>query len=903
MISETWLKPHINDNSVELHDYSLYRNDRIHKGGGGVAIYVKSHYPTSILHLSDTSREGRPEFMFLDVCVNRTHILVSVCYRAPNLRHLQEFELVLLDLMARYSHVLVMGDLNIDLLGPVTYDQTYLTTFFHSCNMTILPLDATHHTANSDTWLDIMTVSDPTQVPHHGQCPAPGLSKHDLIYLVYNLHPPKSKANLISFRNYKNVNLNDLLSDAHVLPWDEVLAADNVDTMVFRFNKLLIYLYDKHAPIVTKRVTKGPAPWLSPYIRQLQKQRDSAFRKAKRTKLIPDWENYKRLRNRTQQQIRNAKIRFYHNTLSVHQSTKTLWSKLKDLGIGKRKADSPLFFDLNSINDFFTNIPVDDTGARDYVTEIEDTPLRDPGHHFSFLPVTEADVLKAIMRMTSNAVGADGIPIRFIKDTLPVTLSIITVIFNRSLSSSTFPHLWKSALVRPLPKCSTPNSPSDFRPISILSALSKCLERIVHCQFSSFIEANHILSNFQSGFRPNHSTTTALLKITDDIRQAMDSRQATILTLFDFSKAFDCVYHPLLLIKLRMDGFSDGCVSWVESYLTNRQQLVRAGDSESNWKPVTRGVPQGSVLGPLFFSLYINNLTDNIFHSKFHLYADDLQIYYHFPVGDIGNATALINTDIVSITTWAYRHGLKLNETKTQTIVIGHYRLLNQINFVLAPKLKVNNLELEYVDKVKNLGLTINKSLSWHDTVTATCNRVFASIHSLKRFALFLPFNVKLMLVKTLVLPHFNYCDTVTNDMTVELASRLQRAQNYCIRFIFNLRCDDHVTPYYDFLGLLKLEQLRKYHILSLSYAVIHSSSPIYLSEKFIFLSQINSYITRRGECSLSIPPHKTTVFNKSFIVTACKLWNSLPDMIKRINTRARFEAEVRVWLARGLRG
>lgn len=900
-ISETWLKPNISDKSVSLQEYCLFRNDRTHKGGGGIAIFVKSHHPTSILHLSDTSREGYPEFMFLDVSVNGTHILVSVCYRAPNLRHLQEYEIVLQELMARYSHVIVTGDLNTNLLGPVTYDQTYLTTMLHSCNMTILPLNATHHTSTADTWLDIITVSDPTLVSHHGQFPAPGLSKHDLIYLVYNLRSPKTKPKFISFRNYKTINLDALLTDVSTLPWDEVLSADGVDLMISKFNKFLTGLYDKHAPVVKKRVTKGPAPWLTVNIRRLQNHRDSAFRQAKKTKSVLHWENYKRLRNHTQQQIRNAKIRYYYSSLSRNQSTKTLWSKVKELGIGKQKHDTPIHLDLNTINDYFTNIPIDSSGAKDYVAELKAFPQHQvpPGGQFSFSSVTEDDVLGSIMRLTSNAVGADDIPIRFIKDTLPITLPIITAIFNKSLSSSIFPQIWKSAVVRPLPKCLAPGSPSDFRPVSILPALSKCLERIAHNQLYFFFDANNIVSSSQSGFRPHHSTTTALLKITDDIRLAMDKRQITILTLFDFSKAFDCVYHPLLLSKLKLSGLSDGCVDWVKSYLTDRRQLVRSGDSESNWRPVSRGVPQGSVLGPLFFSLYINNITDCISHSQYHLYADDLQIYHHFSAKDMANSVLLMNTDIKSITLWTHKHGLKLNESKTQTIIIGSTRLRSQINLETVPKLKLNNIDLEYSDKVKNLGLTINSSLKWNDAVTTTCNRVFASIHSLKRFALYLPYSVKVMLVKTLVLPIFNYCDIVTNDMTVELSDKLQRAQNYCIRFIFNLRRDEHITPYLQQLSLLKLEQLRKYHTLTLLHALLQKSSPTYLFENFIFLSQINSHVTRRGGLSLSIPPHKTIAFNKSFIVTACRLWNSLPDNIKLLDKRARFGAEVKSWLTR----
>lgn len=150
----------------------------------------------------------------------------------------------------------------------------------------------------------------------------------------------------------------------------------------------------------------------------------------------------------------------------------------------------------------------------------------------------------------------------------------------------------------------------------------------------------------------------------------------------------------------------------------------------------------------------------------------------------------------------------------------------------------------------------MNKNLTWTDQITVTCNRVFASIHSLRRFALYLPLNIKLMLVKTLVFPHFNYCDTVVNDMTVELSDKLQRAQNYCIRFVFNLRLFDHVTPFFNQLSVLKLKEIRQYHILTTLHTILHTRSPSYLSEHFIFLSDISTRNTRHGSSILSIPLH-----------------------------------------------
>lgn len=900
LISESWLKPNVTDTAVELPGYTLYRNDRLYKGGGGVAAFINSNLNATVLQLSDTSLAARPEFMFFEVRVTGTPMLVGVCYRAPGLGFLDEFEHVLLDLMVRYSHVIIMGDFNSNLLGPATHDQTYLTTMFHSCGMTILPLQATHHTSTCDTWLDVMAISDSTHIVHHGQLSVPGLSKHDLVFCVYRLLPPKPHPQIIRYRYYKGIDFIKFHEDALRVPWDEIISGNDIDRIIIEFNRAIITLFDKHAPITTKRVTRKPAPWITDHIRQLQRQRDSAFRKAKRTKIPNDWIAYKRLRNKVQQQFRNAKIRFFYNSFSNKKSSKTMWSKVKQLGISKSTAMHPISLDLNVINDYFVNIPVDVTRAQDYYRELTDAPLVVPcRNQFSFTAVTESDVLRAVLRLTSNAVGADNIPIKFIKDSLSVTLPVITSIFNKSLSLSVFPAAWKNAIVRPLQKNTSPTTPSDYRPISILPALSKCLERIVHNQMSSYIEHNNILSNIQSGFRPQHSTTSALLKITEDIRSAMDKRQGTVLTLFDFSKAFDCVYHPLLLFKLKAVGFSESCVGWVESYLSNRRQCVKTYNNESCWRPVTRGVPQGSVLGPLLFSLYINDVTTVIQHSQCHLYADDLQIYQHFPISNFQNTVNDTNIDITSIISWANRHGLKLNESKTQVIVIGSSRLIPKIDLTTAPKLKIMDHYLDYSDKVKNLGLLITRNLGWKDQIVETCNKVFSGIHSLKRFAPYLPFDMKVILVSALIFPYFNYCDIVMDDMTVELSDKLQRAQNYCIRFIFNLRRDAHVTPFFNHLSLLKLKELRQYHALTFLHAVLKTGSPRYIFERFKFLSQISSHSTRYGSSQLSIPHHNSMFLNKSFTVSVCRSWNSLPDSLRNMDDSAGFRAGLKDLLLR----
>ncbi|XP_050558188.1 uncharacterized protein LOC126912056 [Spodoptera frugiperda] len=572
-----------------------------------------------------------------------------------------------------------MGDFNTNLLHT-TLRSRKLRNIIESVGLHVLPLQATHSsTGGEDTWLDLALTSSPTHVSSHGQCPAPCFSRHDLIHLSYRLKPPKPIPRVLRMRCFAKMDVDRLCRDAAELEWEsQVSGASSVDDKVSVFNKLVKTLYDIHAPVKSIKVKRPPAPWMSKGVRMAMRRRNRAFRKYRRDRSEDNWVLCKSARNRCNQMIRNAKRRHILENITS-SSAADIWKFLGTLGIGKQgHVELPNTIGLDDINRHFTTTSnLDRQTIRQTVDFIAGLPRRNTDS-FSFSPVASGDIKKIILSIKSRAVGFDDIGRSMIIPILDYILPSITHIINFSLFSGQFPSLWRNAYVRPLPKITNPSLPSHFRPISILPFLSKVLEACAHKQFSCFIARHNLLSPLQSGFRPGHSTATALLKVTGDIREGIGETKVTIMVLIDFSNAFNAVSHDILESILSHLMVSPGALDWFRSYLRGRQQAVRNEETLSNWCALAAGVPQGGILSPLLFSIFINFITHNL-QCAYHLYADDLQIYTRARPEDLSIAIDNLNKDLEAVSRWSDRFGVAVNPTKCQAIIIGSSRMMSRV--------------------------------------------------------------------------------------------------------------------------------------------------------------------------------------------------------------------------------
>lgn len=891
LVSETFLKPTLQSTSFSLPGFTLLRNDRTGRGGGGVGIYIRSHLKYNIVSQSASFYSGSAEHIFIELNLSSKKFLLGVVYAPPTIDYFGVLEHLLETHLPCYDNSLIMGDFN-TCLNKDDYRSRKLKLLTSSANCTILPLNPTYHIHQCNSLLDLILTPNSCKIASHGQHPASGFSNHDLIFASYKLKTQKFKPKVILQRNLSKMDVEALRSDAINVDWQRVELAETPDEKVAEFNRLIIALYDKHAPIHPVRMKRPPAPWLDDDIRATMKRRNRLNLKYKRNPSEINWDNFKSARNRVNQMCRNAKRKFIHKSIE-DASPQTMWRFLKSLDIGKNKSNSNISSDLNGLNNYFASLSgsIDPILKLNTITSFESIPL--PLHDaFTLEPCTVSETKKIFTSLTTKAVGHDNIGRSLLFPLLDVVLLPITNIVNCSLASGIFPDTWKKSFVVPIPKKSAPTELSHYRPISVLPFLSKVIEVTVHRQLSTFLQKNTLLNPYQSGFRSSYSTSTALIKVTDDLRESVDNGKLSLVALLDFSCAFNCVDFDILLSILRTLNISNTTYQWFRSYLHGRQQCIRQDDLCSDWCTLTAGVPQGGSLSPLLFSIFINCITSSLNFSSYHLYADDIQLYLNFKLGDVSDAFSNMNSDLENVSLFAHKLGLNLNAAKTQVMVTGTRQAINKLDMSVLPPLILNGTKLTLSPFVKDLGVFINSDLTWNKQVGEVSRKIFAAMHSLKRYQNFLPISTKLTLVNSLLIPIIDYADVCYPDISEELLNKLDRLLNLCIRYVYGLRKFDHISDYRNQLNWLSIRHRRTLHLLTLLYKILNNpNSPPYLRDRFQFLCDSHTRQLRSAvNNQLTIPLHNSAKYADSFTVTAARQWNMLPVTIRNVHTVTAFK-------------
>ena len=360
-----------------------------------------------------------------------------------------------------------------------------------------------------------------------------------------------------------------------------------------------------------------------------------------------------------------------------------------------------------------------------------------------------------------------------------------------------------------------------------------------------YLIKNNLLDKFQSAYRALHSTTTALIDITDNIYKSMDDSLITILVLLDYSKAFDCANHKLIIAKLKALGFKNSSLKWINSYLTDRSQQVITDKGESSWINLINGVPQGSILGPLLFTILVSDISSNIRFCKYHLYADDTQLYITGKLTEINKLIQNLNEDLNRIANFSDNNCLRLNEGKSVFIILGSSYNMAKIKDLVLPPIKINNKNIKCETTVRNLGITFNETMSWDSEINKCISKGYGKLKQAYRCKNFLNNQSKKIIVQSYLQSQFNYSAIILQNLSKAQMYRIQLFQNTCVRFILNLRKYDHISEGFKSLNFLNMEKLRELQSLTLMHKILNNKAPTYLCEKITYQGDNHEHLTR----------------------------------------------------------
>ncbi|CAB0041140.1 unnamed protein product [Trichogramma brassicae] len=630
------------------------------------------------------------------------------------------------------------------------------------------------------------------------------------------------------------------------------------------------------------KIKPKACPWVTPELRSAIQSRDRAYRRARRHPTASHIASFKESRSAIRNMLDSAKNRFLSIKIQTAHDPSACWRVLRGLGISRESKPSPLFlFSPDELNAHYAAVSRGVTPlSEEMVNYAASLPVAPDTPIFTLRQVTETEVLNSISSLCSKGTGVDNIPAKIIRLASASIVATLTAVINKSIELSYFSSSWKKAVITPLSKNNSPSTPSDTRPIAQLPEMAKVLERIVHGQFLSHLTANGLLDAHQFGFRPGRSTQTAILDLTESIRQAIDKRKVSMIVSFDFSKAFDTIPHSLLIEKLRRIGCAPPTLGWFVSYLTGRSQAIRLADgSHSSFVASTAGVPQGSILGPLLFLVFINDLSARLSSSRHMMYADDTQILCSDIPARVQVLLDNANDDVSAIVDWTDDNGIKLNANKTSAMLCGSQFFVNALK-TATPPLFVQGAQLQLNQELTTLGLKLTPTLSWGPQVNRVCASVHYTLYTLRYYRHALSRTLLKRLVESMVFATFDYGSLVFYDLNKGQSLQLHRLHNACVRFVYGvIPHRAHVTPYRLALGWLSAQRRRDYNIIVLAINIISCQSPEPLSSLFMFRANrlMNRAARRQPPRELTHKAARTQIMHNSFVNTATRLLNSIP--------------------------
>ena len=726
------------------------------------------------------------------------------------------------------------------------------------------------------------------------------LSDHLPVFSVIPIEVKKALSSnsqeKILYRKINNFTILKLVDNLSRENWDDFYNQSDINKKYEIFINKITRVFDMCCPEVKspQRQIKKILPWMTPTILQKCKLKEKLYCEHLLIKNETSWGKYKQVRNEVTTLIRKAKINHNVSYLEKYKNDmKKTWLFITDImGTSKRSDDKISNLgksceDLNKLADDFNKFFIDigkklaknmgdDTGAASAYLSAS------PAQSCVLLPVTSAEILAITHKMVpKKSNDYDNLNMFVIKQIMPAIVNQFCQLSNEVLLKGVFPDRMKVAKVIPIFKSGDVFELGNYRPISLLPQFSKILEKLIANRMQSFLDKNNLLNSNQYGFRKGRNTESAIIDMMEHITDKIDSGRAVAAVFVDLKKAFDSVHHGVLLAKLAHMGFRGLAYDLIKNYLSNRKQFVelqtqsgkekvglsRTDHVHSLCRTITCGVPQGSVLGPLLFLIYINDLPNCFPEVKTTLFADDTNLA--ISALNPWELEHKVNLTLAKLSAWLQASKICLNIKKTKIITFSNNLYLN---------CSINSERIEVQNTATFLGLIVDNSLYWKPHIDNLAIKISKTVGIIGNLKNFLPSKILLMLYNSLVKSKLDYAIEIWGSTSLQNLKRLKIIQKRAMRHITRQHMRAHAAPLFATNVCLNLDDLYKTKLLCLIFRINNGSAPPNLIKLFKKRDNHVTLFTRSMSlCRFVVKQHRTTLKARMPSINGVKLWNQLP--------------------------
>lgn len=775
-----------------------------------------------------------------------------------------------------------------------------LNAIFQTYNYDEMIHEPTRIVGNTKSCIDLMFTNNPFLFTEIGtRDKIVEICDHHPIFatLKYTLKKPKCYSRWVwDFKRGDFEKFRSLLLEA---PWYECYEQNNSNISARKWVELFMYCAEQSVPHYEAIIRPNDKDFMNSSLRNLMRKKDRLREQFKNSHKESIAKEYRHLRNMVISETRKAKYlndnKRDQEINEIDTTSRKWWKGFKrELGNSKSSNDGPLLHNgklitdgdmkTNLHNDFFISQTSLDLSTAQL-------PIEPPTRQHSIpQPVIQpVDVYEILISLDPNkATGPDGIGNRLLKESAVPIASPMSHLFNFCLSLGHFPDCWKVANVIPVYKKNDPLLCTNYRPISLLPCISKVFEKLLFNHIFSFLKTHNLISKRQSGFTPGDSAVNQLIAICNNLYKCIDSGDEMIGVFLDLTKAFDKVWHAGLLYKMQCIGISGKRLEILKSYLTERKQRVVLNGHKSEIKTLQAGVPQGSVLGPLLFLIFINDISEDLSSESF-LFADDTSLFEHIVNNNIQIAAQKINCDLEIINKWAKRWLLIINPSKTVVMLFSRKRSPSQL-----PAFLLGDYVLTSVKAHKHLGLILTSSLSWSEHIDSVISKSNQILGMTKRFKYKWSRMTLEVCYISFIRPILEYGNIIYDSCTQHDSNRLEAIQLDAARTITGAKRGTSHEALYNELGWHTLSERRYAAKLVKMYGICNKLTPQYLADIFNDFAPDPSRLTRaQHRYDFKIPRCNTTFYQNSFVISTMALWNNTEITLRQKSSQASFKQHV----------